>query len=81
MPNLLGRVAGRDYLIRVVLFGLAGEISVNGQAFTGVMPTWASLSDSDIAAALNHAATAWDNRQRLAADFKPFQASDATRSP
>ena len=76
VPGLLGRAGGREYLIRVVLFGLAGEISVNGQNFSGVMPPWESISDNDIATALNHAATAWDNKLRLPADFKPFQASE-----
>ena len=76
VPGLLGRAGGREYLIRVVLFGLAGEISVNGQNFSGVMPPWESIRDNDIATALNHAATAWDNTLRLPADFKPFQASE-----
>jgi len=76
VPTLLERPSGRDYLMRVVLFGVAGEINVNGQNFSGVMPPWESIGDSDLAAVLNHAATAWDNKPRLPAGFKPFQASE-----
>lgn len=76
VPALLTRPGGRDYLLRVVLFGLSGEINVNGQKFAGSMPPWASLSSVEIAAVLNHAATAWDNQRQLPADFKPFHAAE-----
>lgn len=76
VPNLLARAGGREYLLRVVLFGLAGEISVNSQPFSGAMPPWESLSDADIAVLLNHAATNWGNARHLPADFKPFYAGE-----
>ena len=76
VPGLLARAGGRDYLLRVLLFGLMGEISINGQNYSGAMPPWVSLGDSDVAAVLNYAATAWENKTRLPADFKPFQAAE-----
>jgi mono/diheme cytochrome c family protein len=75
-PNLLSQASGRGYLIRVLLFGLEGAITVNGASFVGVMPAWNALDDSAIAAVLNHVVTAWDNKQHLPADFKPFQPRD-----
>jgi mono/diheme cytochrome c family protein len=76
IPNLLSQASGRDYLIRVMLFGLEGATTVNGESFVGVMPAWTALDDGDIAAVLNHLATAWDNKRRLQVGFEPFQASD-----
>jgi len=61
-PRLAGRAgriaataAGRDYLEHVVLYGMMGTITVDGQPIVGgVMPPFASLSDDDLAAALNY---------------------------
>jgi mono/diheme cytochrome c family protein len=75
-PNLIAQSGGRDYMIRVVLFGLDGAITVNGANFAGAMPAWIALTDATLAAVLNHVATAWGNRQALPADFKPFTASE-----
>src|SRR5215510_8555316 len=76
VPNLLAQAMGRGYLIRVLLFGLEGAITVNGASFAGVMPAWNALDDSAIAAVLNYVVTAWDNTQHLPADFKPFETSE-----
>lgn len=63
-PALAGRVnvaaaneAGRDYLVMVVAAGVMGEIYVDGSRLRGVMPAQAGMSDADIAAVLNYAAT------------------------
>ena len=64
-PRLAGRVgkiaataAGRSYLEHVVLYGMMGTISVDGTAIVGgVMPSFASLSNKDLAAALNYVAS------------------------
>ncbi len=45
---------GRDYLISVVLFGLQGQISVDDQAYNGVMPAQGQLSDEQVAAVLDY---------------------------
>src|SRR6266446_2518301 len=75
-PNLLSQAMGRGYLIRVLLFGLEGAITVHDASFAGVMPAWNALDDSAIAAVLNYVVTAWDNKQHLPADFKPFETSE-----
>ncbi|HVC29968.1 MAG TPA: cytochrome c [Steroidobacteraceae bacterium] len=61
-PRLAGRAgriaataAGRHYLENVVLYGLMGTIEVDGTPIVGgVMPSFASLSNQDLAAALNY---------------------------
>src|SRR3984885_10354552 len=40
VPELLKRADGRTYAGKVLLFGLEGEINVNGSAFAGAMPAW-----------------------------------------
>lgn len=56
-PPLAGNLArhassggGRDYLARVPLTGMVGAITVNGVRYTGNMPSFAALSDGEIAA-------------------------------
>jgi mono/diheme cytochrome c family protein len=82
-PPLAGHVAesfaqpnGRAYLVRLVLYGLSGTITVKGNTFTSVMPPWAQLKDEEIAAALDHALTAWGNDKLLPADFAPILPAD-----
>lgn len=55
---LLRAEGGRDYLLLSVLYGVQGPIRVLGQAYDGVMPGFAWLSDEELALVLNHLA-AW----------------------
>ena len=66
---------GREYLIDVVLNGMAGAIEVNGTTYVGLMPEFASLSDNEIAAALNHVLTTF-NAAELPKDFTPISAAE-----
>ena len=54
-------MADKDRAIGVVLHGLSGEVTVNGQKFNGVMPSL-GLSDTDIAAVLSYVRTNFGNR-------------------
>lgn len=47
---------GRKFLMHAVLFGSSGKIVVDGRTIIGVMPSFARLSDSDLAATLNYVA-------------------------
>jgi mono/diheme cytochrome c family protein len=75
-PDLLKPADGRTYVGKVLLFGLEGEISVNGANYTGAMPSWRSLSDNDAAAVLNYISSAWENGRSLPAGFRPFTADE-----
>jgi mono/diheme cytochrome c family protein len=83
LPDLLKQADGRSYVEKVLLFGLEGEISVNGNSYAGAMPAWGSLSDDDIAAVLNYVSNAWDNGKSLPQGFKSFTSDDikALRAP
>ncbi len=81
-PPLAGHVpvlynADRSYLINLLLYGLQGEIQVQGQTYNGVMPAWQQLSDEDIANVLNYASNAWGNADALQ-NFQPYTAADIT---
>jgi mono/diheme cytochrome c family protein len=60
-PRLAGRVdrmaadpQARAYLIETLLFGLSGKIEVDGAPIVGVMPSFPTLSDDEIAGVLNY---------------------------
>jgi mono/diheme cytochrome c family protein len=60
-PRLAGRVdrmaadpQARVYLIDTLLFGISGKIEVDGAPIVGVMPSFAMLSDDDLASVLNY---------------------------
>ncbi|MDQ3461382.1 MAG: c-type cytochrome [Deinococcota bacterium] len=72
-PDLYRAEGGRTYLSHVLLYGLQGEIEVEGQLYNGVMPAWPQLSDEDIAAAINHTLTAWGNDVLLPEDWNDYE--------
>jgi mono/diheme cytochrome c family protein len=72
-PAILSQPGGRDYLVRLVLYGLEGEVTVDGNTFNAAMPPWAdALSDEQLAAVLNHVMHTWDNDKALPPGFTPF---------
>ena len=63
-PPLAGNAdlfLARDFPLRVVLFGMKGKITVNGQTFDGEMPPLDMLDDAQIAAAVAYVRGAWGN--------------------
>lgn len=67
IPGAFPPLAGSDYLnadkiraIRIVLNGLDGTITVNGNTYDGVMPAL-QLSDDDVANVLSYVYSQWDN--------------------
>ena len=43
-----------QYFCRVVVAGMVGRITVQGEPYNGAMPAFASLSDDDLAAVLDY---------------------------
>ena len=70
-PVLYNADGGREYLVNVLLYGLQGQIEVDGQTYNGVMPAWQQLTDPQIAAVLNHILTEWGNEAELEG-FEPY---------
>jgi|TARA_R110002012_G_scaffold278789_1_gene466564 mono/diheme cytochrome c family protein len=55
LPDLFEQEGGKQYLISVVLQGLSGPITSQGNAFSGYMQAFGpSLSDNEIASVLNY---------------------------
>ncbi len=75
MSDILSKQGGREYLIKVLLWGLQGSIEVKGMKYNGAMPAFNGMKDEEIAALLNHIATAWGDDKKVKG-FKPFTAAE-----
>ena len=64
----------RTFPAMVVLFGMEGTISTEGQTIKSAMPSFAHLSDAEIAAAINHVRGAWGNDKLRPASMTPIDA-------
>ena len=49
-------------LASIVLHGITGDIIVAGVAYKGAMPSFAQLSNAELAAVLSHVRSAWSNK-------------------
>jgi mono/diheme cytochrome c family protein/heme/copper-type cytochrome/quinol oxidase subunit 4 len=71
-PEIYNVAGGREYMIHTVLYGLQGEITVDGKTYNGIMTPWgALLKDDQIASVLNYVLTSWGN-DALLEDFTPI---------
>jgi nitrite reductase (NO-forming) len=68
IPRSIPPLAGSDYLmadkersIGIVVGGLQGKVTVNGQTYSSVMPPLSFLSDEEAAAALTYVRSSWGN--------------------
>jgi mono/diheme cytochrome c family protein len=69
-PGTFPPLAGSDWvnekepgrIIRIVLLGSSGPITVNGQSFNNTMTAWNSLSDEEIAYVITYVRQAWGNK-------------------
>jgi mono/diheme cytochrome c family protein len=75
-PRLAGRVSvisaqpkGREYLIDILTYGLAGTIKVDNQSIVGVMPPFSTLPNDVVADILSYVQTLGD---KPAKEPKPF---------
>ena len=69
--DLYNTQGGRDYLMKVVLYGVQGEVLIEDTLYNGEMPNWAHLSNAEIAAVLNYILTSWGNDELLE-DYVPI---------
>jgi len=60
----LAKKEDRSELVKIVLEGKTGKISVNGQDYNGVMTPVSGLSDEDLAAVLTHVTNSWGNKAK-----------------
>lgn len=56
-------VTGRpDVLAALLLHGLEGEITVEGEVYNGIMPPWSHLRDDQIASVMTYIRNSWSNQ-------------------
>lgn len=61
---------GDNHLVKLVLSGMQGPVTVKGQPFNNAMPAWKQLKDSEIAAILTYIRSEWGNNAApIPADF------------
>ncbi len=64
----------RPFPAMVVLHGMEGKITTEGQTITSAMPPFGHLSDAQIAAAVNYVRDAWGNGKLKPKGFEPIDA-------
>ena len=57
-----------DYPIKVVLYGIEGEVKVAGNTYQSVMPPFGHLDDGAVAAVVNYVRDAWGNAKMAPAN-------------
>lgn len=65
-----------EYPARALLNGLQGPISVGGATFDGQMPSFAFLSNAEIAAVVRYVRTAWGNKDHRPPNIRQLTARD-----
>ena len=73
-PEVANAEGGHEYMEKLLLYGLQGEINVSGQTYNGVMAAWSQLSDDDIANVLNYVLSSWGNADTVPTDYPAFTA-------
>lgn len=74
--ELFAAEGGPRYVASVVLFGLQGPITVHGNAFNGVMPSFFNLTDAEIAAVIDHVMTAFGDAEAMPVEYVPLTETD-----
>ena len=81
-PPLAGHTAelvkaDRAYPVKVVLYGIAGEIEIGGKKYSGKMPGFGDqLKDDEVAALMNYILSRWGNEKMLPKGHKEFTAAE-----
>jgi cytochrome c5 len=80
--ELLLSDGGRDYLVDFLLDGRVRLVENGATTFVPSHPEYATLSDDEVAAVLNHMLTSWGNAELLPEDVPPYSAVEvASRRP
>ena len=54
MGAIAAKPEGKTFLPQILLNGMSGRITVDGEAILGIMPAFNTLSDDDIASVLSY---------------------------
>lgn len=88
VPNVFPPLAGSDFLmadkaraIGIVLNGLSGKVTVNGNVFNSVMPPMSQLNDDELANILTFVRNSWGNKGDAVSADEVKQLRESTRRP
>jgi mono/diheme cytochrome c family protein len=70
----------RLFPVYVVLNGLSGEATIEGQQFKATMPPFGHLPDASIAAVVNHVRSAWGNAALRPAEMPELDAAAVAKA-
>lgn len=88
-PGLFPPLAGSEFvtgdagrMIRIVLKGLSGPVTVKGSRYNGQMPPWQQMSDAELAAVISYVRSSWGNAAGAvtAADVAAERAASAAHA-
>ncbi|MDE0856800.1 MAG: copper-containing nitrite reductase [Nevskia sp.] len=88
LPNVFPPLAGSDFLmadkpraIGIVLNGLNGKVTVNGNTFDSVMPPMSQLNDDELANILTYVRNSWGNSGEAVSADEVRQLRASTKRP
>jgi hypothetical protein len=83
IPDLFLAEGGRSYLLEMMLFGIRGEVVIEGELVHLRHRPYGSLADEELAAVLNLMLVAWGNDEALPdeVDFYGSEEVAAARTP
>ena len=74
-------VGDKGRIIRIVLHGMMGETTVQGNVYSGAMPPWGSfLDDAQVAAVVTYIRTSWSNEASAATAAEVALVREATKA-
>lgn len=88
LPGVFPPLAKSDFLnadhqraIKILMQGLTGKVTVNGNEFNSVMPPMNQLNDDEVANILTYVLNSWDNKggQIKSADVKAVRAQSSAK--
>ncbi|MCE9657374.1 MAG: cytochrome c [Burkholderiales bacterium] len=88
LPGVFPPLDGSEWVVgdervvaNILLHGINGPMSVKGSSFSGAMPSFAQLSDAELAAVASHVRSSWSNKAPpIAAALFAKERKAATRS-
>ena len=88
LPNVFPPLARSDFLmadkqraIGIVLNGLTGKVTVNGNVFNSVMPPMSQLNDDELANILTYVRNSWGNSGEVVSADEVKQVRASTKRP
>lgn len=74
-------IADEHIVANILLYGINGSITVKGTTFNGAMPSFAQLSDAELAAVASHIRSTWSNKAApVSAEFVAKVRKEAMRT-